>query len=70
LTLFGRTFDAQEIASLVFLIMALVLWIGVYRGERSWARWFKAWNADRKARREAENGPPSSSPGEPRGPWG
>ena len=70
MTLFGRTFDTQEIASLVFLIMALVLWIGVYRGERSWARWFKTWNADRKARREAETGPPPPPPGEPRGPWG
>ena len=70
MTLFGRTFDAQEIATLVFLIMVLALWIGVYRGERSWARWFKKWNGERKARREAETGDHTPPPGEPRGPWG
>lgn len=70
MTLFGRTLDTQEIASLVFMILALVLWISVYRGERRWAGWLRTWNADRKARREAEDGPPPPSPGEPRGPWG
>lgn len=70
MTLFGRTFDAQELAYLVFLVLALVLWIGAYRGERNWARWFRSWNADRKARREAENGVAPPPPGESRGPWG
>ena len=70
MTLFGRTFDAQEISYLVFMILALVLWIGAWRGERSWARWIRGWNADRKARREAETGTPPPPPGEPRGPWG
>jgi len=70
MTLFGRTFDTQEIASLVFLIMALALWIGVYRGERRWTRWIRDWNAGRKARRDAETGASQPPPGEPRGPWG
>ncbi|HZW16921.1 MAG TPA: hypothetical protein VFF66_11815 [Brevundimonas sp.] len=72
MTLFGRTLDGQEIASLVFMLAALVLWIAVYRGERNWARWFRRWEGDRKARREAElatdKGDGPSSPA--RGPWG
>ena len=74
MTLFGRTFDGQEIASLAFLLAALVFWIFVYRGERGWARWFRRWEGDRKARREAElamergEGPPTREA--PRGPWG
>ena len=72
MTLFGRTLDGQEVAALVFMLAALVLWIAVYRGERGWARWFRRWEGDRKARREAElaagkgDGPPSRT----RGPWG
>ena len=75
MTLFGRTFDGQEIASLAFLLAALIFWIFVNRGERGWARWFRRWEGDRKARREAElsaghegDGPPP--PGARRGPWG
>lgn len=74
MTLFGRTLGGEEIASLVFLLAALVLWIAVYRGERGWARWFKRWEGDRKARREAElaidkgDAPPPRDA--PRGPWG
>jgi len=72
MTLFGRTFDSQEIAALVFMLTALVFWMFVYRGERNWERWFKRWEGDRKARREAElatgegDGPPTRA----RGPWG
>jgi hypothetical protein len=71
LTLFGRTLGAEEIASLVFLSTALVIWVMAWRGERNWTRWFRGWEADRKARREAElagQQPPTS--GTPRGPWG
>lgn len=59
--------------------MALVLWVMAYRGERNWARWFRGWEADRKARRDAElAGEPGgrrSTPAEKRGPhapgpWG
>jgi Ser/Thr protein kinase RdoA (MazF antagonist) len=76
MTLFGRTFDGQEIASLVALLMMLVLWIIVWRGNRQETNWFKTWNAERKARRDAEiaaeGGTPDtpSEKSEPRGPWG
>ena len=78
MTLFGRTFGAEEIASLVFLLMALVFWIIVWRRDRDSANWFRTWESDRKARREAElatgqggeAAPPSSGQSEPRGPWG
>ena len=72
--LFGRTLGGEEIASLVFLLMALVIWVMAWRGERDWARWFRRWEGDRKARREAElamergEGPPTREA--PRGPWG
>lgn len=75
MTLFGRTLGGEEIASLVFLLMALVIWVMAWRGERDWTRWFRGWEADRKGRREAEratehkgDGPPSREA--PRGPWG
>jgi hypothetical protein len=54
LTLFGRTFDGAEIASLISMILVLVLWISVWRGNRKESRWFKNWKAERKARRDAE----------------
>lgn len=75
MTLFGRTLGPEEIGSLVFMLTALVLWVMALRGEMSWTRWFRTWEADRKARRDAElalergDEPPSPS-GEPRGPWG
>lgn len=74
MTLFGRTLDPQEIGGLIFMLMALVLWGMSLRHEMAWKRWFRNWEAERKARREAElaleNGegaPPSDTP---RGPWG
>ncbi|MFN3560014.1 MAG: hypothetical protein ACK4UQ_12100 [Brevundimonas sp.] len=72
MTLFGRTLGAEEISTLVFMLMALVLWTMSLRGEMAWKRWFRTWEADRKARREAEleregHGGPSSDG--PRGPW-
>ena len=75
MTLFGHTFDGVQIASLVSLLLVLVLWIMRFKGERDWARWFRQWEADRKARRDAEiaaeNGDiPESGPRGPRGPWG
>lgn len=76
MTLFGRTFDGQEIASLVSLLLVLVLWISVWRGNKRESEWLRTWNAERKARRDAEiaagngeAGAPSEKSG-PRGPWG
>ena len=75
MTLFGRTFDGQEIASLVSLLLVLVLWISVWRGNKRESDWLRTWNAERKARRDAEiaaengEGAPSEK-SEPRGPWG
>ena len=76
MNLFGRTFDGQEIASLVSLLLVLVLWVSVWRGNRRESQWLKTWNAERKARRHAEIAAEGGEPGspseksEPRGPWG
>ena len=76
MTLFGRTLDAQEIATLIGLLLALGMWIAVWRGNRQETNWFKTWNAERKARRDAEiaaeGGTPDtpSDKSAPRGPWG
>jgi hypothetical protein len=70
MTLFGTTLDGTQIAMLVGLLATLALWLVVLGRERGYARWFRQWEADRKARREAEQrgAPPSDS--ERRGPWG
>ena len=74
MTLFGRTFDGTEIASLVSMLLVLVLWISVWRGDRRQSQWFKTWNAERKARRDAEiaaetgDAAPPTERGDPRGP--
>ena len=71
MTVFGTTLGAEQIAGLVALLATLVLWIAALGHERGYARWFKAWEAARKARHDAERGiqpPPSDKP--PTGPWG
>ncbi len=73
MTLFGRTLDGTEIASLVSLLLVLVLWISVWRGNNRESQWLRNWNAERKARRDAEiaaQGGTPSEKSEPRGPWG
>lgn len=72
MTLFGTTLDAQQIAGLVSLLALLVLWLAVLRHEQGYARWFKQWEADRKARREAEAAAekPETPPTDRQGPWG
>lgn len=71
MTLFGTTLDGGQIAGLVALLAVLALWIGRLRGEQGYARWFKAWETDRKARHDAERGAQPKSPKKPRaGPWG
>ncbi len=73
MTLFGTTLDAQQIAGLVGLLTMLVFWVFVLRREQGYAKWFRSWEAARKARKDAEDAarpvePPK--PGETRGPWG
>lgn len=74
MTLFGQSLQGPEIAALVSLLLVLVLWSMRLKGDRDWVRWFRQWEADRKARRDAEiaAGKGESPPGpvEPRGPWG
>lgn len=73
MTLFGQTLDGQQLMGLVSLLALLVFWIMVLGRERRYAKWFSQWEADRKARREAEQaagaGPRDRHDG-PRGPWG
>ncbi|ADL01167.1 hypothetical protein MMB232_01796 [Brevundimonas subvibrioides] len=71
MTLFGTTLDGAQVASLVALLAILLLWIGALGRERGYARWFKAWEAERKARHDAEQGTQASDPDRPpTGPWG
>lgn len=79
MTVFGRTLETQEIVALVGLLLTLTIWLMAWRGERNWASWFKGWEAERKARRDAEiraeNGEsdptqPGSGPCPKSGPWG
>lgn len=80
MNLFGKHLDGPEIASLVFMLMALVLWLGALRDTRGYERWFRNWEAARKARRDAErrakgedmptDTTSSSDKTKPSGPWG
>ena len=77
MTLFGRTFGPEEIASLVAMLMVLAVWVGALSGQRRWSAGIKAWEARRTQRRHAAarldmrvrgDTPPGDQP--PRGPWG
>ncbi len=72
MTLFGTTLETAQIAALVGLLATLALWLVVLGRERGYAKWFKQWEANRKARLDAEQGvsAPASSDQEKRGPWG
>lgn len=77
MTLFGQTIDGQQLFGLISLLTVLVFWIFVLRRERGYARWFRQWEADRKARRDAEIRAEGGTPnarrpdgGPKRGPWG
>ncbi len=70
MTLFGTTLDGAQIAALVGLLATLALWLVILGRERGYARWFRQWEAGRKARLEAEQG--VKNPGQkrdPTGPW-
>jgi hypothetical protein len=78
--LFGRQIEPEAIASVIFMLLALVLWIGALRDTQNYSRWFRDWEARRKARRDAErlaNGEtvpdgadPARKPSNHGGPWG
>lgn len=69
MTVFGQTLDPQQMFGLISLLTLLAFWVLVLGRERRWVRWFRDWEAGRKAAREGgddADGPPSP----PRGPWG
>lgn len=82
--LFGTTLGAEQIAGLVGLLTLLLFWIVALRREQGALYHFRKWEADRKARRDAElaeeNGgvsvapvvskPETPEPDLKRGPWG
>lgn len=69
MTLFGTTLDGAQLMSLVGLLATLVFWLFVLRNERRQIRWFRNWEARRKARRDAELA--VGDPSRPKnGPWG
>lgn len=73
MNLFGQTLAPEQVFGLVFTLMALVLWGMALRNTVHWKRWFRGWEADRKARRDAELAAERRVRGEtepPRGPWG
>lgn len=66
MTLFGYSIDGQQLFGVISLVSVLALWLVVLGRERNYARWFRQWEADRKARRDAE----TAQNGPKRGPWG
>jgi hypothetical protein len=74
LTVFGKTVGPEEISALAGVLVLLALWLVVLRNERLNLAAFRKWEADRKARRDAEiareNGEDAPPPGPKRGPWG
>ena len=71
MTLFGTTLDGAQIAALVGLLATLALWLVILGRERGYARWYRQWEADRKARLEAEQGVKNPQQKRDRtGPWG
>lgn len=70
MSLFGTTLDPVGIVALVGMLATLVFYLIVLGRERGYARWFRQWEADRKARLDAENGVAPEQKREPTGPWG
>lgn len=69
MTVFGQTFDGQQLFALVSLLALLVFWLCVLPRERNYARWFKQWEADRRAQRLGQD-TGTRLDGRRRGPWG
>ncbi|MBU1345473.1 MAG: hypothetical protein KKA16_00815 [Alphaproteobacteria bacterium] len=71
MTVFGTTLDPAQITGLVGLLATLALWLVILGRQRGYARWFKQWEADRKARLDAERGVAQPEPTRKKtGPWG
>ena len=70
MTIFGRTLDGQELFALASLLTLLVFWLFVLPRERNYARWFKQWEAGRRARHLGQDGDSPGADRKPRGPWG
>lgn len=70
MSLFGTTLDGAQLMSLVGLLATLVFWLFVLRNERRQIRWFRDWEARRKARRDAELAVEDRVSGPKTGPWG
>ena len=70
MTLFATTFDPAGVVALVGLLGTLVLYLLVLGRERGYAKWFRQWEAERKARLDAQNGVTSTEKRERTGPWG
>ncbi|MDQ1152897.1 hypothetical protein [Brevundimonas sp. SORGH_AS_0993] len=66
------TLEPQQIFQLVGLLAVLALFSFSLRDKISYGRWFKRWEADRKARRDAELAAEARERGEgdKTGPWG
>ncbi|MDO9608837.1 MAG: hypothetical protein B7Z13_15010 [Caulobacterales bacterium 32-67-6] len=64
--------EPQQIFQLVSLLAVLALFSISARGHIGYARWFRKWEADRKARRDAELEAEARERGDqsPKGPWG
>lgn len=70
--------EPQQIFQLVSLLAVLILFSFSARGHINYARWFRKWEAERKARRDAELAAESREHGHPprnddrprKGPWG
>jgi uncharacterized membrane protein len=74
MTLFGTTLDIMAVFSLISMLTLLVYWMFVLRNEKRWLAWFRGWEAERKARRLAEEDatatPEASRTSSKKGPWG
>jgi hypothetical protein len=71
--LFGQTLDGQQLFGLISLLALLAFWMVALKNERGQIRWFRQWEAARKARRDAEEAG-GAAPSQPSrrfgGPWG
>ncbi len=70
MTLFGQTLDGQQLFGVISLLSVLALWLVVLGRQRGYARWFRQWEADRKARRDTETARNQAKRGHKTGPWG